>query len=88
MKIDFTKLSVETSYDKFENIDVTKNLANLIHRCTTDYGLDDWGRELYYSDGEIEVPEKYIPAVLQFVDGSTFLACVKVAIKKVLTDKK
>lgn len=61
-EIDFTKVLVEVEFDKFEEKDVSKALANNIHRNTGDIGLDEIAREIY-KKGKAAVPEMYYPVI-------------------------
>ena len=35
------------------------------------------GRTIYYSDGEVEVPERYCRAIIEVVKQSSFIAAIK-----------
>lgn len=83
---DFTKVLIETEFDKFEERDVSKALANNIHRNTGDIGLDDIARKIYHT-GKAEIPEIYIPIIrdIIYLKECTLVACAKTAIIDLLT---
>lgn len=59
--INFGKVMIQHTFegDKIE-VDVRKPLGNKIHQTTGDIGFDDFARKIYFSEGEIEVPEEYV----------------------------
>lgn len=63
-------------------VDIRKQLANHIRQSTNDIGLDDFARSIYYSDGEIEVPQEYIEPILN-ISVNRFI----VPVQKALSDK-
>ena len=87
MKVDFKKLSVEVSFDKFSEVDVTKALGNYIHANTSDIGLDDTARAIYHSEGEFEIPDEHVEMIHLLVNNKKcpLLASVKRAIFKTLS---
>jgi hypothetical protein len=87
MKANFKNLQVEVSFDKFSEVDVTKALGNYIHTNTTDIGLDDVAREIYYSEGEVEISSEHAEAIKQMVlrKDCSFFAAFKKAIISQLT---
>lgn len=88
MKANFKNLEVEISFGKFGNLDVTKLLGNHIHLLTNDIGLDDVAREIYYSEGEIDIDEHYAKEIVSLVRSNecSMLAGIKKAIIKHLTE--
>ena len=86
MKLNFKKLEVEVMFDEFRTLDVTKELGNYIHSNTSDIGLDDVAREIYYSDSEVNVPDEYVPAIKSMVEDKRcpLVAGVKRSILKLL----
>ena len=64
-KVDFSKLKVQLTFEgEPVEIDFRKALGNLIHQNTPDIGLDTFARKIYFSEGEIEVPDEYIDQIL------------------------
>lgn len=65
-KVDFSKLKVQLTFEGAPvEIDFRKVLGNLIHQSTPDIGLDTFARTIYFSDGEVEVPDEYIEPILR-----------------------
>lgn len=87
MRVNFKELSVEVNFDVFKPLDISKDLGNFIHVNTPDIGLDDVAREIYHSKGEIEIPEEYIPMILDLIKNNQcpLVAAVKKAIINALT---
>lgn len=87
MKVNFKELSVEVNFDVFKPLDISKDLGNFIHVNTPDIGLDDVAREIYHSKGDIEIPEEYIPMILDLIKNNQcpLVAAVKKAIINALT---
>ena len=64
-RVDFSKLKVQLTFEgEPVEIDFRKVLGNLIHQNTSDIGLDTFARTIYFSDGEVEVPDEYIDQIL------------------------
>lgn len=88
MKVDFGNLKVQFGFeDQFEQVDLRKDLGNTIRRNTVDIGMDELAKEIYFSNGEIEVPEEYIPELKKIV-GKCYIVPVQESINQLLTDKK
>lgn len=70
-KVDFSKLKVQLTFEgEPVEIDFRKVLGNLIHQNTPDIGLDTFARTIYFSDGEVEVPDEYIEPILRIAGNS------------------
>ena len=70
-KVDFSKLKVQLTFEGAPvEIDFRKVLGNLIHQNTPDIGLDTFARTIYFSDGEVEVPDEYIEPILRIAGNS------------------
>lgn len=83
MKVDFKKIMVEINFEgDLVEVDTRKELANALYQTTSDIGLADFAREIYYSEEAIEVPEEYIKPILN-ISASRFI----VPVQKALSDK-
>ena len=85
--IDFGKVMVQHTFegDPVE-VDMRKQLGNKIHQTTGDIGFDDFARTIYFSEGEVEVPQEYIEPLKQLVK-ENYLASVQRAFNELLTIK-
>lgn len=81
MKINFKNMELPVSFDGTKkNFDITELLGNYMMyngSIIMDIGFEELAKEIYYSKGEVEVPEKYINAIKQVVMQAPFLATVK-----------
>ena len=83
-KINFKEISVQTTLEgDIEVFDFRKVLGNILYRGS-DIELSDFGRTIYYSEEEIEIPEALIQAVVQMVSTSSLIAPAKTAILSLL----
>ncbi|MEL5895933.1 hypothetical protein AAE250_20855 [Bacteroides sp. GD17] len=81
MKINFKKLEAETSFngDK-KSFDVTEDVGNLMKYNGTillDIGFEKLAEEIFFSKGEVEIPERYRKALEAVIRNSGLLACIK-----------
>lgn len=82
--IDFSKVMVQHTFEGEKiAVDLRKQLGNKIHQTTGDIGFDDFARQIYFSEGEIEVPDEYMDPLKQVVKDN-FLASVQRAINELL----
>lgn len=81
MKIDFTKLDVQVSFDgTTQCFNIAQLLGNgMMYNGTiiSDIGFEELAREIYFSKGEVDVPPKYAPFIVKIVLDSTLPACIK-----------
>lgn len=84
IKIDFGKVMIQHSFEgEPVAVDMRKQLGNKIHQTTGDIGFDDFARTIYFSEGEVEVPEEYIEPLKQLVK-ENYLASVQRAFNELL----
>lgn len=85
LMVDFGKVSVQLSFEgEPEMMDIRKGLGNAIRASTGDIAMNDFARDIYYSEGAIEVPEEYIPFIRQTI-GKGYIVPVQEAFEKLLT---
>lgn len=53
---DFTKVNVEVEFDIYEEMDLSKAVANAVHKSTDDLGLDELARDLF-RNGKVSLTE-------------------------------
>ena len=87
-KIDFTKMEVQVSFDGTKRVfDIAKTLGNdMMYNGSLicDIGFEELARTIYFSDGPVEVPDKYIGPMLQVVNQCQYIAAVKRHLNKLL----
>ena len=85
--IDFGKVMVQHTFEGDPvAVDMRKQLGNKIHQTTGDIGFDDLAHTIYFSEGEVEVPQEYIESLKQIVK-ENYLASVQRAFNGLLTIK-
>ena len=85
VKFDFGKVMIQHTFEGEKvAVDIRKQLGNKIHQTTGDIGFDDLARQIYFSEGEIEIPEEYIEQIRAIVK-ENYLASVQRAINEQLT---
>ena len=84
--IDFGKVMVQHTFEgEMVAVDMRKQLGNKIHQTTGDIGFDDFARQIYFSEGEIEVPEEYVEPLKQFIK-ENYLASVQRTFNQLLNE--
>lgn len=81
---DFSAIMVESEFDKFQEVDTSKNVGNIIHKNTDDLGIDEIARQIY-KEGKAEMTDFQAKVVLAILMNSNLLAFVKEGIKKLFT---
>ena len=80
MKVDFTKAKVEVTFGEYKEMDNAKAVGNAIHQNTSDIGVDETARNIYHSEGELEIPDEQISAIIYALsNASTILVSAKKA---------
>ena len=83
---DFTKLNIEVEFGKFEEMDFSKQIANEIHVGTSDIGVDDIARKIYY-DGKVEIPDPNIRQhIVDIIMASKKIVPLKRAVAQLLNE--
>lgn len=92
MKINFKSFEAQTSFEGAkQTFDITRDLGNMMMYNSSillDIGFEDLAKEIYYSDGEVEVPERYCKAIIEVVKQSSFIAAIKREVINQLTNKE
>jgi len=87
IKVDFRKLSVQTTFEgKPHVIDFRHQLGNSIRNNTNDIGVDDLARKIYFTDGEVDIPVDLVNFILEVVK-SGYTVPVQIAMTNILKTK-
>ena len=79
--IDFSKVPVEIRIGEAEATDVRRPVGNAINRNTSDIGLADFARKIFYSEEPVEIPSEYAEEIIRIVTRDEYLlAPAKVAV--------
>lgn len=88
-KVDFTNIEAVVSFEgEKRTFNIAKRLGNLMmfnSSVLLDIGFEDLAKRIYYSEGEVEIDENYVPFIKQIVTNSEFIAAVKRAVIKLLS---
>lgn len=88
MKVNFGKISIMITVEgEAVEMDLRKDLGNLVYGRTADIAVSDFGKNIYYSEDAIEVPEPMANAIKEIVAGSSYIAPLKNAMNELLTPK-
>lgn len=86
-KIDFTNVEVQVSFNGTKRVfniaRVTGNAMRFTGSVIGDIGFDKLAEKIYFSDGEVEIPDEYVKLLLQVISEAPFMA----SIKRTLTEK-
>ena len=83
-KVNFKELSIQLTFEGQPVVmDVRKTVGNTIRQNTADIGLDELARTIYFSEGEVEIPDEYIPAILR-ISSTCFTVPMQQAISESL----
>jgi len=87
IKVDFRKLSVQTTFEgKPHVIDFRHQLGNSIRNNTNDIGVDDLARKIYFTDGSVDIPVELIDLIQEIVKAG-YTVPVQIAIKNLFNLK-
>lgn len=81
MKINFSQLEVQVSFDgSKKTFNVAKELGNdMMYNSSVicDIGFEELARQIYFSDGEVEIPQEYVRPLLQVIIERNYIAGIK-----------
>lgn len=81
MKVNFKIIEVQVSFEGEKRVfDIAREIGNMMMyngSILLDIGFEDLARTIYYSDGEVEVPERYCRAIIEVVKQSSFITAIK-----------
>lgn len=89
-KVDFTHMQVQISFDgQCRTVNVAKDLGNDMmfnSSVLSDIGFEDLARNIYYSEGPVDIPEQYIQPMLRVISECNYIATVKRYLIKALSE--
>lgn len=65
MKVDFSKLELETRIDQFDNLDLREDVGNIVFATATTIAEDELARRIYKSKGPVELTEREYEMLMQ-----------------------
>lgn len=88
MKIDFTNLTVQVSFDgTHKTFNIAKNVGNdMMYNGSviSDIGFEELARTIYFSEGEVDIPPQYVKPLLQVIMENQYIAALKREIARIL----
>ena len=92
MKIDFTKIKVQVSFDgTHKTFNIARDLGNdMMYNGSVicDIGFEELAREIYFSDSEVEIPTQYVQPLIQVISQGMYIATIKRYLLQVLNGKQ
>lgn len=79
--VNFKELSIETSIDEYEVLDLRKEVGNTIHRHAMSVPLSELARKIYYSEGAVSIADEDYSVMISIIEKS-FIVPVSKAIKE------
>ena len=81
MKVYFTKIEVQVSFDGTrKTFNIAQNVGNdMMYNGSViqDIGFEELARQIYFSDGEVEIPQQYMTPLAQVIMDSNYIAAIK-----------
>lgn len=71
--IDFSKIPVELRFGEMTETDMRRSVGNAINRNTSDIGLADFARKIFYSEEPVEIPAAYAEEITRIVTRDEYL---------------
>lgn len=71
--IDFSKIPVELRFGEVTETDMRRSVGNAINRNTSDIGLADFARKIFYSEEPVEIPAAYAEEITRIVTRDEYL---------------
>ena len=87
VKINFKDLLIQYDIEGEKVVvDSRKHVGNTIYR-SNDVALADFGRVIYYSEGEVEIPANLTTGALNLLWASDLIYPIKLAIKDLIIEQ-
>lgn len=88
MKVNFAKVEIQPEVEGPKKVlDCRKAVGNLVWGTSTDIETSDFGKTIYYSEGEIDVTEEAAKSIFSIITNSGCYAPVKRKFAELLTPK-
>lgn len=80
-KIDFTNINVQVSFDgSCKTFNMAHSVGNAMRYTGSvvgDIGFDELAKKIYFSDGEVEIPNGYVRPLMQVITDMPIMATIK-----------
>lgn len=87
--IDFSKIPVELRFGEMTETDMRRSVGNAINRNTSDIGLADFARKIFYSEEPVKIPSEYAEEIIRIVTRDEYLlAPAKVAVLHLIREAR
>ena len=88
MKINFSSITVQVSFDGTKKtFNIAKNVGNdMMYNGSviSDIGFEELAKQIYFSDGEVEIPPQYVKPLLQVIMENQYIAAIKREVARML----
>lgn len=66
-QLNFKELNVEVGIDQYQKHDLRKEIGNALHRASESVPMSDLARNIYYSEGDIEIPDEEFDEMMKLI---------------------
>lgn len=66
-QLNFKQLNVEVGIDQYQKHDLRKEIGNALHRASESVPMSDLARNIYYSEGDIEIPDEEFDEMMKLI---------------------
>lgn len=80
-QVNFKELNVEFEIDKFQQMDMRKDIGNSIHRQAVTIPMSDLARKIYHSEEPVEMDEENYNMMISVLERS-FALLISAAVKR------
>lgn len=84
-QVNFKQLNIETEIDTFQEVDLRHEIGNALHRAAETVPMSDLARNIYHSEGTIDISDKDYTEMMNLLKLKRFIID---AITRSTTDKE
>lgn len=66
-QLNFKELNIEVGIDQYQKHDLRKEIGNALHRASESVPMSYLARNIYYSEGDIEIPDEEFDEMMKLI---------------------
>ena len=66
-QLNFKELNIEVGIDQYQKHDLRKEIGNALHRASESVPMRYLARNIYYSEGDIEIPDEEFDEMMKLI---------------------